>query len=82
MTGASRGIGLEVVRQLARLGMTVILGARDPEKGEAAAAGLAGEGLRAPARRPAAAVVNVTGVYTVQSFGAGGSIFYSRRRKV
>jgi NAD(P)-dependent dehydrogenase (short-subunit alcohol dehydrogenase family) len=45
VTGANRGIGLEVARQLARRGMMVILGARDQEKGEAAAKGLAAEGL-------------------------------------
>jgi NAD(P)-dependent dehydrogenase (short-subunit alcohol dehydrogenase family) len=37
VTGANRGIGLEVVRQLAHQGMTVILGVRDLEKGKAAA---------------------------------------------
>ncbi len=37
VTGANRGIGLEVVRQLSQRGMRVILGARDLEKGEAAA---------------------------------------------
>ena len=31
VTGANRGIGLEVARQLARRGMTVILGARSGE---------------------------------------------------
>jgi NAD(P)-dependent dehydrogenase (short-subunit alcohol dehydrogenase family) len=41
VSGANRGIGYEVVRQLARLGHTVILGARDPEKGQAAARALA-----------------------------------------
>ena len=46
VTGANRGIGLEVVRQLARLGMTVILGARDLEKGQAAARKLSNEGLK------------------------------------
>lgn len=45
VTGANRGIGLEVVRQLAQTGMTVILGSRDLKKGEAAAANLVGEGL-------------------------------------
>jgi NAD(P)-dependent dehydrogenase (short-subunit alcohol dehydrogenase family) len=36
VSGANRGIGLEVVRQLAQLGCDVVLGARDPTKGEAA----------------------------------------------
>jgi NAD(P)-dependent dehydrogenase (short-subunit alcohol dehydrogenase family) len=45
VTGANWGIGLEVVRQLARQGMTVILGARDPDKGKTAAESLSDEGL-------------------------------------
>lgn len=40
VTGANRGLGLETCRQLARLGLTVILTSRDPAKGEAAAASL------------------------------------------
>jgi NAD(P)-dependent dehydrogenase (short-subunit alcohol dehydrogenase family) len=42
VTGANRGIGLEVVRQLAQQGFTAVLGSRDPEKGRAAAEGLGG----------------------------------------
>lgn len=45
VTGANRGIGLEVCRQLAGQGYTVLLGSRDLAKGERAAASLAGEGL-------------------------------------
>ena len=45
VTGGNRGIGLEVCRQLARRGMTVVLAARDPEKGDAAGRALAAEGL-------------------------------------
>jgi NAD(P)-dependent dehydrogenase (short-subunit alcohol dehydrogenase family) len=41
VTGANRGIGLEVGRQLADLGLSVILTARDRGLGEAAAAELA-----------------------------------------
>lgn len=40
VTGANRGIGLEVCRQLAELNYTVLLGSRDLAKGEAAAAGI------------------------------------------
>ena len=39
VTGANRGIGLEVCRQLAGLGSVVYLGARDIEAGESAARG-------------------------------------------
>jgi NAD(P)-dependent dehydrogenase (short-subunit alcohol dehydrogenase family) len=42
VTGANRGIGLEVVRQLAAAGDTVVLGSRDVVAGEGAAASLPG----------------------------------------
>ena len=45
VTGANRGIGLEVCRQLAHSQMRVLLGARDPSKGEAAARLMAQGGL-------------------------------------
>ena len=44
VTGANRGIGLETCRQLAKGGMHVLLGARDPAKCEAAARALSREG--------------------------------------
>jgi NAD(P)-dependent dehydrogenase (short-subunit alcohol dehydrogenase family) len=37
VTGANKGIGFEVTRELARLGLRVFLGARNPEAGRAAA---------------------------------------------
>ena len=49
VTGANKGIGLEIARQLAREGMTVFIGARDPERGRAAAEKLRAEGLDARA---------------------------------
>lgn len=45
VTGSSHGIGLEVCRQLAQAGMSVILTARDLTKAEVAAQQLAKEGL-------------------------------------
>jgi NAD(P)-dependent dehydrogenase (short-subunit alcohol dehydrogenase family) len=43
VTGANRGIGREVVRQLADSGYLVVLGARDAQRGRAATDDLGGE---------------------------------------
>ncbi len=45
VTGANKGIGFEVSRELGRAGFTVLLGARDTARGEQAAAKLRGEGF-------------------------------------
>jgi NAD(P)-dependent dehydrogenase (short-subunit alcohol dehydrogenase family) len=45
VTGANRGLGLETSRQLARLGVRVILSCRDPSKGQVALERLRAEGL-------------------------------------
>jgi NAD(P)-dependent dehydrogenase (short-subunit alcohol dehydrogenase family) len=45
VTGANRGIGFETCRQLARLGLQVILTSRRPDQGELAAEILRREGL-------------------------------------
>ena len=50
MTGANRGIGREVVRQLSSSGWRVVLGARDGARGAAAAADLGGGGAGVVAR--------------------------------
>ncbi len=45
VSGANRGLGFEACRQLARLGLQVVLTSRDSSKGEAAANELKSEGL-------------------------------------
>jgi NAD(P)-dependent dehydrogenase (short-subunit alcohol dehydrogenase family) len=47
ITGANKGIGFEVARQLGQRGLVVILGARDPQRGADAAMTLWGEGIDA-----------------------------------
>ncbi|MDP9409361.1 MAG: SDR family oxidoreductase [Actinomycetota bacterium] len=42
VSGGNRGLGLEVCRQLAGRGLTVIMGSRDEERGRSAAEGLPG----------------------------------------
>lgn len=44
ITGANKGIGKETARGLAALGITVLIGARDAERGEAAAEELRADG--------------------------------------
>jgi len=47
ITGANKGLGLEMARQLGNAGVTVIVAARDGQKGEAAAESLRKEGIDA-----------------------------------
>jgi NAD(P)-dependent dehydrogenase (short-subunit alcohol dehydrogenase family) len=51
ITGANKGLGFEMARQLAQAGVRVLLAARDLQKGEAAAAKLRGEKLDAESLR-------------------------------
>lgn len=61
VTGANKGIGRGAAEQLAELGMTVLIGARDPRRGEEAAAA-----LRAAGGDAHAVTLDVTDQTTVQ----------------
>jgi NAD(P)-dependent dehydrogenase (short-subunit alcohol dehydrogenase family) len=47
VTGANKGLGLEIARQLGKLGITVVVGARSLEKAQDATGILVSEGLKA-----------------------------------
>jgi NAD(P)-dependent dehydrogenase (short-subunit alcohol dehydrogenase family) len=47
VTGANKGIGFQIARQIGLSGARVLIGARDAERGRAAAAALVDEGLNA-----------------------------------
>lgn len=47
ITGANKGIGFETAKQLGKMGITVLIGARDEQRGKQAAATLAKEGIDA-----------------------------------
>ncbi len=49
ITGGNRGLGLQTGKVLARQGLRVVLGSRDPARGEVAAAALCDEGLEVEA---------------------------------
>jgi NAD(P)-dependent dehydrogenase (short-subunit alcohol dehydrogenase family) len=49
ITGANKGIGLEIARQLAKTGITVLLGVRDPGRAQTAVEDLAHDGIVAHA---------------------------------
>jgi len=62
VTGGNRGIGLEIARQLSRLGVLTAIGSRDLARGEAAAAELVAEGLE-----PVVVELDVTDDESVQA---------------
>jgi carbonyl reductase 1 len=65
VTGANRGIGLALAARLGEHGITVVLTARDAERGEAAAAALRARGLHVVFHR-----LDVADPASVQAFAA------------
>ncbi|MCK2220927.1 SDR family oxidoreductase [Actinomadura sp. ATCC 31491] len=65
VTGANKGIGYEVAARLAELGMTVLLGSRDRERGERAA-----EKLRAAGGDVRCVVLDVTDPGSIERVAA------------
>lgn len=66
VTGGNRGIGFEICRQLAGLGMQVVLASRDPAKGAAAVAKLVESGIRSVVYQP----LDVTSETSAAALGA------------
>lgn len=77
ITGAGKGIGLEVARQLGRAGDTVLLGVRDASRGEAAARSLAADGVSATV-----VPLDVTDPATVPAAAEWIEVTYGRLRRV
>ena len=73
ITGANKGIGKEIARQLGALGMTVLIGARDAQRGEEAAAGLKANGADAHA-----VMIDVTDQATIDAAAAKIESEYGR----
>jgi NAD(P)-dependent dehydrogenase (short-subunit alcohol dehydrogenase family) len=65
VTGANRGLGLEIARQLAAAGHQVVLTSRDAANGRAACASLAAAGLGVTYRR-----LDVTSARSIKSLAA------------
>ncbi len=73
VSGANRGIGTEIARQLARQGIMVAMGSRDLSKGKQAADVLRAEGLE-----PAVVELDVTDQQSVQNAVAETMDLFSR----
>lgn len=73
VTGANRGIGFEICRQLAKRGLHVVLASRDAARGRAAAGVLRGEGLEVETR-----TLDVTSARSIKALAAWAEKRHSR----
>ncbi len=65
VTGANKGIGLEIARQLTAAGILVIIGARDESRARAAVEDLASEGLTAGSHAVRAVRLDLTDLASI-----------------
>lgn len=65
VTGANTGMGKETARALGKMGATVVLACRSPERAEAARAGLASEGIKVEV-----AALDLSSLESIQSFAS------------
>jgi len=70
VTGANKGIGFEIGRQLGKEGNRILIGARDRDRGQTAVANLRSEGFAARYVQ-----IDLTGLATI----AGATLASSRR---
>jgi NAD(P)-dependent dehydrogenase (short-subunit alcohol dehydrogenase family) len=92
VTGANKGLGKEVARQLGQLGATVLIASRDRSRGELVAAELAAEGIETNVfgvlavtramlplmgKAPAPRIVNVASTTASLTYNAGPDAMFA-----
>ncbi|GAB1822714.1 SDR family oxidoreductase [Herbidospora sp. RD11066] len=70
ITGANKGIGFETARLLAERGVTVVIGSRDPRKGEEAAARIGSGAVSVELDVTSQATIDAAAAFVEERFGS------------